>query len=375
MTGTANNNDAPVLAHCHLEDTADRLVVKEILFLGTGTSGCIPNVRCIVNANSGCLVCPGAGRDPRSRDRRRNTSLLVRVARESVTEPDQYKNILIDAGKSFYEATLQWFPEYGIKRIDAVVLTHPHADAILGIDDLRAWTQYPDLKLTGVPVYLSVDTMATVAQVFPYCVETSRATGGGLVPSLSFHQFDDSTDAFVVCGMPFVPLKVEHGSHRNGDPFYCYGFRFDDIVYVSDCSKIPPATAAKMHHSKLMVMDGLRPKPYTSHFSIGQALTAMVDFQAPAGLITGFSHTLKHTEIVDVAERYWTTGHLVFPGDVLERTASYKSLSELDHHNAAADDVHAQWEAKRGKVQKLMPAHDGLRVVVYPTVDLAAILP
>ena len=75
---------------------------------------------------------------PGSKNRRFCTS-LVAIGSEP-GRPDTSSTILIDCGKSFYESALRYFPSNGLSKIDAVLLTHPHADAVLGLDDLRSWT-------------------------------------------------------------------------------------------------------------------------------------------------------------------------------------------------------------------------------------------
>ncbi|ORZ40846.1 beta-lactamase-like protein [Catenaria anguillulae PL171] len=304
-TWTMNAAIANTMSQQHQE--SDRLVVKELIFLGTGTSGCMPYVRCLV-LPTGCSVCPTTIGNPRSRNRRRNTSLLVRIARISESDPSKYANIIIDVGKTFYDGSVEWFPEFGIQKIDAVILTHPHADAILGIDDLRAWSTGSVFFKGPIPVHLHTDTMATVTQMFPYCVDTSSATGGGLVPQLQFTVFDDSTESIDVCGMSFVPLKVEHGEFGDGSPFYCFGYRFDDIVYVSDCNSILASTAPKMRNCKLMIMDALRPAPHKSHFGFQQSMDTILEYQPVAGLMVGFAHDLSHDELDDMAETYRSSG-------------------------------------------------------------------
>jgi phosphoribosyl 1,2-cyclic phosphodiesterase len=111
------------------------------------------------------------------------------------TEADgrQY-NILIDCGKTFYTQAITWCPKYRLRRLDAVILSHGHADAMLGLDDLRAWTLGQYSIQSHVDVYLTADTFAAVQQVFPYLVDTTKASGGGDVAGLQFHIINRDPD-------------------------------------------------------------------------------------------------------------------------------------------------------------------------------------
>lgn len=101
----------------------------EVVVLGCGPSSSVPSVRCLLT-RADCAVCRGAQLDPASKNRRLNPSLLVRdLARN--------KNVLVDCGKTFRETALRLFPPLGVSTVHGVVLTHCHADACLGMDDLR----------------------------------------------------------------------------------------------------------------------------------------------------------------------------------------------------------------------------------------------
>ena len=107
-----------------------------LIFLGTGSSDGIPRVSCLTNPNKICKVCESA-KNPDSKNRRRNTSIAILTDRKH--EP---KNIIIDAGKTFWESAIKFFPKHNIRQIDEIVITHAHADAVGGFDYFRDWTNF-----------------------------------------------------------------------------------------------------------------------------------------------------------------------------------------------------------------------------------------
>ncbi|KAI7832001.1 metallo-beta-lactamase family protein [Kickxella alabastrina] len=270
--------------------------VRELIFLGTGTSGCIPNIPCITSNNPRCKVCKLSMTPEGRKNQRRNTSLLVRV-----DHPDgRIRNIVIDCGKTFYESAREVFIKHNIETVDAVLLTHGHADAMFGLDDLRQWTMGLNLS---IPIYCDKETMGTVGEAFPYLVDTGKATGGGAVPSLAFHVIHDSFSPFQCLGITIQPLRVEHGTYSDGRPFYFTGFRFDDISYVSDCSRIPDETRLLMAGSKLMILDALKWTSHPSHFGYWDALDEVRYFKPERAIFTDFCHRMEHSELERYSEK------------------------------------------------------------------------
>jgi ribonuclease BN (tRNA processing enzyme) len=173
----------------------------ELIILGSGTSGCVPNISCLIDSN--CKVCLSCS-SPNSKNRRRNTSALLRITKDNET-----KTILIDCGKTFYSSCIDYFPQFGITTIDGVLLTHGHADAVFGIDDLRGWT----LKRSGQPglqdtikVYCDSPTFDVVKRSFPYTVDKREATGSGEVPSIQYNIIDPNK-IFTVAGIDIQPFQ------------------------------------------------------------------------------------------------------------------------------------------------------------------------
>ena len=170
-----------------------------VMFLGTGTSEGIPRVTCLTADPPTCPVCTDAMR-PGSKNRRRNTGIVVQ--REQDDGPPI--NILIDAGKFFYQAAIEWFPKHAIRSLDAVVLTHAHADSAGGLDDLRDWTntmrfargdEHAALLARGrdarIPIYLRDQDLDIVSKTAYYLVDRTQMTSGGTVAVLDFQTIDD----------------------------------------------------------------------------------------------------------------------------------------------------------------------------------------
>ena len=105
-----------------------------VVFLGTGCSTAIPRIPHVLRKDVNCEVCKLAHRDPLSKERRNNVSIALAFRPTADQEP---VCMVVDAGKTFREATMRFFPAHGLTGIHLLFLTHGHADAIFGLDDLR----------------------------------------------------------------------------------------------------------------------------------------------------------------------------------------------------------------------------------------------
>lgn len=235
--------------------------INRLLFLGTGTSGQVPAIACLLPSSTSsraarhCAACVDATR-PGSKNRRGCTSVAVVGGGADGAEESL---ILIDCGPTFYPAALTHFAAQNLRKIDAVLLTHGHADAILGLDNLRSWTLGGVIQ-DHVDVYCSRQCFGTVAAMFPYLVDASRATGGGGVGDLKFHIIDAQKpfEVQLLSGdsITVTPLPAHHGS-MDGAPFECLGFRIDSLSYLSDCHAVPAATTQLMAGSQVIAVDAL----------------------------------------------------------------------------------------------------------------------
>lgn len=249
--------------------------LDKVILLGTGTSGQVPAVQCMTHAAAlsparevhhgddrtyqSCRACHDVLlHGSLSRNRRTCTAAVVVGGPEhveSVSAPGQVGSpgakrrpdqttILIDCGPTFYEAACKAWAAHDLREIDAVLLTHGHADAVLGLDHLRAWTIGHAVQ-SHVDVYLSQTTYDVVSHMFPYLADPAKATGGGGVGQLRWHIIDPQ-EVFTVTPVDkrktpvsVVPLPVHHGLAPGGDKFQFVGWRVGEMSYVSDCVRFP----------------------------------------------------------------------------------------------------------------------------------------
>ncbi|XP_058005049.1 putative hydrolase C777.06c isoform X2 [Hevea brasiliensis] len=216
-------------------DAHSPLEQSEIIFMGTGTSEGIPRLSCLTNRSKKCPVCSKAV-ELGNKNRRLNTGLLIRYS-----GPGERRNILIDVGKFFYHSALRWFPAFGLRTIDAVIITHSHADAIGGLDDLRDWTNNVQ---PCIPIYVAQRDFEVMKKTHYYLVDTSVVTTGAVVSDLQFN---------IIHEEPFV---------------------------ASD------------------LMDALRPdRSSSTHFGLPRALDEVRKIQPKRTLFTGMMHLMDHEKV------------------------------------------------------------------------------
>ncbi|KAK2630826.1 hypothetical protein QOZ80_UnG0724960 [Eleusine coracana subsp. coracana] len=250
----------------------ERLQESELIFLGTGTSEGIPRVSCLTHPTKSCPICTKAA-EPGNRNRRRNTCILLRHAAPSGTA-----NILVDAGKFFYHSALQWFPAFGLRAIDAVIITHSHADAIGGLDCLRDWTNNIQ---PSIPIYVAERDYEVMKMTHYYLIDTSVVIPGAAVSALQFNIINE--EPFMVHNLEVIPLPVWHGKG-----YRSLGFRFGDICYISDVSDIPEETYKLLENCELLILDALRPdRSSSTHFGLPRALEEVRKIKPKKTLFTG----------------------------------------------------------------------------------------
>ncbi|KAG2643049.1 putative hydrolase C777.06c [Panicum virgatum] len=263
-------------------EEGDQPLQSELIFIGTGTSEGIPRVSCLTDPTKTCPVCTKAA-EPGNPNRRRNTSILLRHATPSGTA-----NILVDAGKFFYHSALQWFPAFGLRTVDAVIITHSHADAIGGLDCLRDWTNNVQ---PSIPIYVAERDYEVMKMTHYYLIDTSVVIPGAAVSALQFNIIKE--EPFMVHNLEVIPLPVWHGQG-----YRSLGFRFADICYISDVSDIPEETYKLLENCELLIMDALRPdRSSSTHFGLPRAIDEVRKIKPKKTLFTGMMHLMDHEKV------------------------------------------------------------------------------
>ncbi|XP_075523259.1 putative hydrolase C777.06c [Primulina tabacum] len=272
-----------------------------LIFLGTGCSSAVPNAMCLIQpSDPPCPVCSQSLSLPPegNPNYRCNTSLLI----DYCGDEGEHKYILIDVGKTFREQVLRWFTFHKIPLVDCILLTHEHADAVLGLDDIRAVQPFsPTNDIDPTPIYLSQHAMESIAVKFPYLAKKKLKPGQEVrrVAQLDWRIIDnDCSKKFVASGLQFFPLPVMHG-----EDYVCLGFLFGErsrVAYISDVSRfLPPTEYLISKHGggqlDLLILDTLYKKgSHNTHFCFPQTLDAVKRICPKKALLIGMTHEFDH---------------------------------------------------------------------------------
>ena len=208
--------------------------------------------------------------DPRNR--RRRVSILVERGATAIlvdTSPD-LREQLIDAG---------------ISRLDAVLLTHTHADHLHGIDDLR--TVYRLMK-APIPFYADRDALAEIRQRFGYLVEPVGPESNFYRPILEPHEI---SGPFAAAGIPVVPFAQRHGYRTS------LGFRIGAMAYSTDAADLDDAAFAALEGVELWIVDCLRREPHPTHSHLAKTLAWIERVRPRRAVLTHMDQSLDYREL------------------------------------------------------------------------------
>jgi phosphoribosyl 1,2-cyclic phosphate phosphodiesterase len=266
----------------------------QLTVLGSGTSMGVPTIGCR------CAVCTSS--DPR--DNRMRTSVLLSRGGQ---------NVLIDTTPDFRTQALR----AGIAQVEAVLLTHGHADHVMGFDDLRPLSIG---RKQPMPVYANRQTFEIVRRAFSYAFDGKPKLS--TVPSVVLEEIDGP---FELLGVKFTPIPLEHGEMQ------VLGFRFGRAAYLTDFNSVPESSLPLLQDLDDLILDALRDAPHPMHQTVQQALTLVEKVKPARAWFTHIAHDLGHAA---TNERLRKQGHanvqLAYDGLTLQVATEASAASPAD---------------------------------------------
>ena len=233
----------------------------KITFLGTGTSSGVPMIGC------DCPVCTSTDK----KDKRLRSSILVQSDATA---------FVVDTTPDFRYQMLR----ENVKKLDAVLFTHPHKDHIAGLDDVKAFSYFSKKPME---IFANALTEEALKREYNYAFSEKKYPG---VPELNLNRID--VEPFYIGDIPVIPILVWHLKMP------VLGFRFGKFTYVTDANRIDAAEKEKIKGSQAMVVNALRHKKHISHYTLDEAIELIQELKVPHGYLTHISHQLgKYADI------------------------------------------------------------------------------
>lgn len=217
-----------------------------------------------------CEVCRSS--DPR--DNRLRSSIMVQSATTT---------LVVDSTPDFRYQMLR----ARVKKLDAILFTHPHKDHIAGLDDVRAFNYFSQQPMQ---IYANEMTQMNIIREFPYAFAETRYPG---VPEIQINQID--MDSFTVGDITVTPILVWHMRMP------VLGFRFGDFTYITDANRIDPDEMDKIRGSSHLVLNALRHEKHISHFTLSEAVAVVQELKVPNAYFTHISHQLGLHELINAS--------------------------------------------------------------------------
>ena len=213
-----------------------------------------------------CSVCTSS--DPK--DTRLRPSIYVEV--------EGHASLIVDTTPDFRQQALR----HRIRRIDAVLFTHSHADHILGFDEIR---RFNTMQGGLIRAYGNHQAWDVLKRTFYYAFDGLPRLGGGVPQVIDF----EVAEAFDVEGVAIVPVPVWHGE------LPVLGFRMGRFAYVTDCNRIPDESWPLLDGLDTLILGALRDEPHPTHFTVAEALEAIARIAPRRAYLTHMTHELGHS--------------------------------------------------------------------------------
>jgi len=230
-----------------------------VLVLGTGTSHGVPMIGCE------CGTCRST--DPR--DKRSRASILIQT--------HDGPAVLVDTTPDLRMQALA----HGVKRVDAIVYTHSHADHVMGLDEVR---RFNVMQKSAIPCYGDEQTLEDLKRIYSYIFSPDAPRGAG-IPQVVLSRI---VGEFCIGAATLMPVPLHHGGRQ------ILGYRVGSLAYLTDCSAIPDTSWPLLNGVRILILDALRERPHPTHMSLQQALDVVERLRPERAFFTHMCHDLPH---------------------------------------------------------------------------------
>lgn len=218
-----------------------------------------------------CAVC--CSQDPRNK--RYRPSVLVETENE---------HIVVDTPPDFRSQCLA----NNVRRLDAIVITHAHADHVLGLDDVRRFCANGRV----LPLYAARDHLEILRVIFAHAFDpASRLLGWPQLDGYAVEPFQP----FHIGATRVTAMELPHGRAT------VYGYLFENgtsrVAYLTDCKTVPPAVIARLRGASVLVLDALRYRPHFGHLTVSEALAVVAETKPERAYFTHICHDLDHATV------------------------------------------------------------------------------
>ncbi len=263
----------------------------KVILSGTGTSHGIPVIGC------NCAVCNSSDQ----KDTRFRCGAFI--------FSDEGTVIAIDTPPEFRLQALR----YGVTKLDALLVTHSHADHLHGLDDVRIFSHtwnndQISQEFTSDPplsVFSNTETLEDLKKRFDYVFKQTQEGGGkprfNLIEVTQF----TSKNPLKIGSLEIEPVPIKHGILN-----VC-GWKITNIksnksiAYITDCNVIPDTSIDIIKNVDICVLDSLRIRHHSTHLNFEEGLDYAKKIRAKSTYFTHICHDKSHIQIQQWIKENW----------------------------------------------------------------------